>query len=155
MTSHQGQAHEPIGCGLALQLRPLFTQTGPCAPLHAGEPLRSARCFKNIIQGASGAFGNAATRVQAFVVNGGTYVYGSYPDIDALFEQQARELDGTKRAGLLDKIQELANACTIYAHIWQLAFLNGAGPRVSEMGLGLIAGRAYSAPNEDLTLAGK
>ena len=43
--------------------------------------------YKNIIQGASGAFGNAATRLQEFVVKGGAYAYGSYPDIDELFPQ--------------------------------------------------------------------
>ena len=42
---------------------------------------------------ASGAFGNAATRLEAFVVKGGAFVYGSYPDIDALYQQQAGELD--------------------------------------------------------------
>ena len=111
--------------------------------------------YKNLIQGASGAFGNAATRLEAFVVKGGIYVYGSYPDLDALFEQQAVELDGKKRQALLQKMQELVVERTIYAHIWQLAFLNGAGPRVGESGLGLIAGHAYSAPYEDVTLAGK
>ena len=109
--------------------------------------------FKNLIQGASGAFGNAATRLEAFVVKGGTYVYGSYPDIDALFESQAGELDANKREATLTKIQQLVNERSIYAHLWQLAFLNGAGPRVGESGLGLIAGHAYSAPYEDLTLA--
>jgi peptide/nickel transport system substrate-binding protein len=113
------------------------------------------KSFKNIIQGASGAFGNTATRLQAFVVKGGTYVYGSYPDLDALFEQQAAELDANKRAALLDKLQQLLNERTVYAPIWQLAFLNGAGPRVGESGLGLIAGHAYSAPYEDVTLVGK
>jgi peptide/nickel transport system substrate-binding protein len=109
--------------------------------------------FKNLIQGASGAFGNAATRLEAFVVKGGTYVYGSYPDIDALFESQAGELDANKREATLTKIQQLVYERSIYAHLWQLAFLNGAGPRVGESGLGLIAGHAYSAPYEDLTLA--
>ena len=59
--------------------------------------------FKNIIQGASGAFGNAATRLQEFVVKGGAYAYGSYPDIDELFPQQAVEMDRTKRAAILDE----------------------------------------------------
>ena len=115
----------------------------------------SEKSFKNIIQGASGAFGNTATRLQAFVVKGGTYVYGNYPDIDALFDQQAAELDLKKRAALLEKIQQVVHERTIYAHIWQLAFINAAGPRVGELGLGLIAGHAYSAPYEDVTLAGK
>ncbi|HJU30040.1 MAG TPA: ABC transporter substrate-binding protein [Hyphomicrobiaceae bacterium] len=115
----------------------------------------SEKNFKNIIQGASGAFGNAATRLETFAVTGGAYVYGSYPDIDALFKEQAAELDKKKREALLHKIQQLVHEKTIYAHIWQLAFINGAGPRVKESGLGLIEGHAYSAPYEDLALAGK
>jgi peptide/nickel transport system substrate-binding protein len=115
----------------------------------------SEKSYKNIIQGASGAFGNAATRLETFVVKGGTYVYGNYPDIDALFQQQAAELDAKKREAILHKAQQLVQERTIYAHIWQLAFINGAGPRVGESGLGLIPGHAYSAPYEDVTLAGK
>ena len=41
------------------------------------------KSLKNLIQGQSGAFGNAATRLEAFVAKGGAYAYGSYPDIDA------------------------------------------------------------------------
>ena len=52
--------------------------------------------LKNIIQGASGAFGNAATRLEAFVAKGGAYVYGTYPEIDALFEEQARSFARSK-----------------------------------------------------------
>ena len=51
--------------------------------------------FRNIIQGGSGAFGNAATRMETFVVKGGGYVYGSYPDIDELFDRQTAETDPT------------------------------------------------------------
>jgi peptide/nickel transport system substrate-binding protein len=115
----------------------------------------SEKTYKNIIQGASGAFGNTATRFEAFVMKGGAYVYGSYPEIDALFQQQAVELDVKKREAILHKMQQLVHERTIYAPIWQLAFVNGAGPRVGESGLGLIAGHAYSAPYEDVTLAGK
>ena len=115
----------------------------------------SERKLKNIVQGASGAFGNCATRAESFVVKGGAYVYGNYPDIDELFQQQATELDGKKREAILHKAQQLVHERTIYAHLWQLAFINGAGPRVGESGLGLIPGHAYSAPYEDVTLAGK
>ncbi len=111
--------------------------------------------FKNIIQGASGAFGNAATRIEAFVVSGGTYVYGSYPDIDGLFREQAAELDQKKREAILHKIQQLIHEKVMFAHLWELAFLNGVGPRVEESGLALIAGHAYSAPYEDLKLKAK
>ena len=40
---------------------------------------------RGVLRGASGAFGNAATRLASFVVTGGSYVYGGYPDIDALY----------------------------------------------------------------------
>jgi peptide/nickel transport system substrate-binding protein len=111
--------------------------------------------FKNLIQGQSAAFGNTATRLDAFVVKGGAYVYGNYPDIDELFQKQASELDHKRRESTLHKIQQLIHARTIGAPLWQMAFINGVGPRVGESGLGLIAGHAYSAPYEDVTIAGK
>jgi peptide/nickel transport system substrate-binding protein len=108
--------------------------------------------LKNIIQGASGAFGNAATRLEAFVAGGGTYVYGSYPDIDGLFQEQAGEVDSKRREATLHRIQKLVHDKSIYAPIWQLAFLNGVGPRIEHSGLGTIAGFAYSGPYEDVKL---
>jgi len=110
--------------------------------------------YKNIIQGGSGAFGNAATRLAAFVVGGGTYSYGSYPEIDKLFEQQAAELDPKRRGEMLVKIQQIVHARTVIAPIWQLAFINGIGPRVGESGFGLITDFAYTAPFEDITIKG-
>ncbi len=110
---------------------------------------------KGMIQGASGAFGNAATRLEAFVVKGGAFVYGSYPEIDELFPKQAFELDINKRRELLDKMQQLLYEKAIYAPIWQLAFISAVGPRVGESGFGRIKGFVYAAPYEDLTLKAK
>jgi peptide/nickel transport system substrate-binding protein len=136
---------QPIG--IRLQLRPLER-----AAFFKGY---AEKAFKNVIQGASGAFGNAATRIEAFVAAGGIYAYGSYPDIDGLFQEQATELDRGRREATLHKIQQLVYDKAMFAPIWQLAFLNGVGPRVEESGLGLIAGHAYSAPYEDLKLKAK
>ena len=111
--------------------------------------------LRNIIQGGSGAFGNAATRVEAFVAAGGAYVYGSYPDIDGLFAEQASELDRKKREATLHRIQQLIHDKAMVAPIWELAFVNGHGPRVAESGLTLITNHAYSAPYEDLKLKGR
>jgi peptide/nickel transport system substrate-binding protein len=108
--------------------------------------------FKNLIQGSSGAFGNAATRLEAFVAAGGAYVYGTYPDIEGLFQEQAADNDAKRREATLQRIQQLVNEKVVYAPIWQLGFINGVGPRVQESGLGLIGGHAYSAPYEDVTL---
>jgi peptide/nickel transport system substrate-binding protein len=113
------------------------------------------KSFKNLIQGQSGAFGNAATRMETFVVKGGAYVYGSYPELDELFQHQSTELDTKKRESQLHKMQQIVYEKAIYAHLWQQAFINGVGPRVGESGFGLIPGHAYSAPYEDVTLAGK
>src|SRR3984893_10658829 len=100
--------------------------------------------FKNLIQAGPGAFGNAATRLEMLVVQGGQFVYGSYPDIDALFPQQAVELDHAKREALLHKMQQMVHERAMFAPIWQLAFINGVGPRVAESGFGHIPGFPYT-----------
>jgi peptide/nickel transport system substrate-binding protein len=111
--------------------------------------------FKNVIQGGSGAFGNAATRLEILAVKGGTYAYGNYPDLDELFAQQATELDAKRREAILHKMQQIVYERTMYAPIWQLAFINGHGPRVGESGFGLIPGFAYTGPYEDMTIKAK
>ena len=115
----------------------------------------SEKKLKNIVQGASGAFGNCATRAEAFVAKGGTYAYGSYPDIDAVFAEQAAEMDLTKRTAILHRLQQLVHDKAMFAPIWQLAFISGVGPKVGQSGFGLIKGFVYTAPYEDLTLKGK
>ena len=112
----------------------------------------SDKTFRNIVQGSSGAIGNAATRLQEFVVTGGAYTYGSYPDLDALYPTQAAEVDHAKRAAILTKMQQMVHEKAIYAPIWQLAFINGVGPRVGKSSFGRIAGFPYTAPYEELTL---
>ena len=108
--------------------------------------------YDNVVQGGSGAFGNAATRLASFVIKGGAYVYGSYPDIDELFAKQAVEIDRKKREAVLHKAQQLVYERTVIAPVWQLAFINGYGPRVGESGFGRIPGFAYTGPYEDITL---
>jgi len=111
--------------------------------------------YKNLAYTASGAFGNAATRLETFVVSGGAFVYGSYPEIDSVFKDQAAEMDRKRREALLQKIQQIVYEKTMVIPIWELAFINGHGPRVQESGLGLIPGHAYSAPYEDVKLKSK
>jgi peptide/nickel transport system substrate-binding protein len=112
----------------------------------------SEKKLKGLIQGGSGAFGNAATRIEAFIAAGGTYVSGSYKDIDGLFLEQATELDGKRREATLHRIQQLIHDKAMIAPIWLNAGLSGSGPRVEEAGIGLIAGYAFSAPYEDVKL---
>ena len=127
-------------------------------------PLERAAFFKTfgdkklrgLVQGGSGAFGNAATRLEAFVAGGGTYAYGSYPDIDGLFREQGTELDRKRREATLHRIQQLVHEKAIFAPIYQIAAMTGVGPRVEESGIGLVAGYAFfSAPYENVKVKGR
>jgi peptide/nickel transport system substrate-binding protein len=100
---------------------------------------------------AVGASGNAATRVEAFIYSKGPYAYGGYPDIDALFEQQAKERDRAKREALLHRIQELTVERVMFAPIMDLRALVGVGPRVAEHTINSIPLHPY-ASFEDIRL---
>src|SRR5262249_15579185 len=80
--------------------------------------------LKNLAYSISGAFGNAPIRLETFVVAGGPFVYGSYPDIDGLFHEQAAELDRKRREATLHRIQQLVHDKAMYAPIWELGFIH-------------------------------
>jgi peptide/nickel transport system substrate-binding protein len=100
----------------------------------------------------SAAFGHAASRIEQYAVTSGRYAYGTVPEIDGLFSEQVNEATPRVRAQILTKIQQIMHARAMFIPVIQPAFLNGVGPRVDAHGLGAIAGFAYSAPYEDLTL---
>jgi peptide/nickel transport system substrate-binding protein len=108
--------------------------------------------LKNLFRQASGAPGNAATRVEVFVHSKGMFAYGRYADIDGLFEEQATMQDPKRRAATLQKIQQLMHERIMHIPLFESAFLSGVGPKVAESGLGLIPNHLYSAPYEDLAL---
>ncbi|HSF06722.1 MAG TPA: ABC transporter substrate-binding protein [Methylomirabilota bacterium] len=110
---------------------------------------------RNLMQGQDGGFGNAATRIERNMLSRGAYAFGSYPDIDDLALQQAREIDRKRREALLHQIQKIAYERAMFAPIWEFAQPQGVGPRVQEPGLGLIEYMPFSAPYEDLTLKGR
>jgi peptide/nickel transport system substrate-binding protein len=114
----------------------------------------SDRKLRGLIQGGSAAFGNAATRLEAFVVKGGTYAYGNYPELDELFQKQAVELDHDKREQVLHQMQRLVHDKVIAAPIWHLSALSGVGPRVGVSTFGQIPGYPWTSPYEDITLKG-
>jgi peptide/nickel transport system substrate-binding protein len=88
--------------------------------------------LRGVFMTAVGASGNAATRAEAFMYSKGTYAYGGYPDIDELFQQQARERDRTKREAILHQIQRLTIERAMFAPIMDLRGLQGVGPRLAE-----------------------
>jgi peptide/nickel transport system substrate-binding protein len=110
------------------------------------------KTLQGVILGASGANGNAATRLENYVVSWGDFAYGGSADLDDLFKQQARERDKTRREELLHRLQRLVQERAMFAPIFELVGLHVIGPRVEEAGLGLIALYPWSGPYEDLRL---
>jgi len=106
--------------------------------------------FKYLVRVGSGAAGNAATRIEAFVITGGIRSYGGYPDIDALFRDQAGEMDTKRREALLHRIQQLMYERAMFAPIVEQAALIGVGPRLAEVPT--ITGHPFISPYEDLRL---
>src|SRR5256712_9408991 len=84
--------------------------------------------LKNLVYSISGAFGNAAIRLETFVAAGGPYVYGSYPDIDWLLREQSGEADRKRRSAWLHRMQQLGHDKAIYAPIWEPGFVHASGP---------------------------
>jgi len=108
--------------------------------------------LKGLVVGITGAAGNAATRLEAYVSRGGIYSYGVLPEVEDLFQRQAREQNRARREALLHQIQKILHERVMHAPIYELAFIWGVGPRVEESGADLIKPYPYSAPYEDLRL---
>jgi peptide/nickel transport system substrate-binding protein len=108
--------------------------------------------IKGVIMGLGAPAGNAATRIEVYVTKGGIYSSGVVPEIEDLYQRQARELDRKKREALLGQIQQIMQDRLMYVPIYELAFLWGIGPRVEEACVDHIKGFSYSAPYEDLKL---
>src|SRR5206468_2999328 len=85
--------------------------------------------LKNLIVGITGAAGNAATRLEAYVSKEGAYTSGIIPEVEDLFQRQARELDVKRREALIHQIQQILHDRMTHVPIYELAFTWGIGPR--------------------------
>ena len=108
--------------------------------------------LRGVLVVINGTAGNAATRVAPYVTKTGAYAYGIVPEIDDLFQRQAKELDRAKREAMLHQIQRMVHDRTMFAPIYELSPLAGVGPRLEQSGVGLVPGFPYVAPFEDLKL---
>ena len=106
--------------------------------------------LKGVVLPAQGAGGNAATRIEGVATKGGLNTYGVVPEVEDLFQRQARELDRKKREAMLHQIQQILHDRVIFAPIWENGFIRASGPRAEEPGLTLIPAFPYAAPAEDL-----
>jgi len=114
-----------------------------------------AKKLKGVCVCGSGLYGNAATRMSEIVPSDGTYAYGGYPDIDALYKQQAVETDRKKREAMLHQIQQTLHERVRFGPIFEFLWPSGIGPRVEEPALMLINPYPWSAPLEEVRLKKK
>jgi peptide/nickel transport system substrate-binding protein len=130
--------------GIKLQMRPLER-----AAFFAALSSRKAR---GLCVCTSALYGNASSRMSEVIPSDGAYAYGGYPDIDALYKQQALEGDRRKREALLHRIQQLVHERVRLAPIFEYIWPSGVGPRVAEPALMLINPYPWSAPLEEVRL---
>src|SRR5512132_2277241 len=114
--------------------------------------LIASKKAKGVCVCSSSLYGNAASRMSEVIPSDGAYAYGGYPDIDALFKQQALETDKKKREVMLHQIQRLVYERVRYGPIFEYMWPSGVGPRVAEPALMLINPYPWSAPLEELRL---
>ena len=108
--------------------------------------------LKGVCMCSNALYGNAASRMSELIPSSGTYAYGSYPDIEALYKQQGVETDRKKREALLHQIQQLIHDRVRIAPIYQYIWPSGIGPRVEEPALMMINPYPWSAPLEEVRL---
>jgi len=114
-----------------------------------------AKKLRGICVCANAIYGNAASRMSEHVPSTGAYAYGGYPDIDALYKEQALVTDRRKREALLHQIQQLVHERVMFGPIWEYIWPSGVGPRVEEPALMLINPYPWSAPLEEVRLKRK
>jgi peptide/nickel transport system substrate-binding protein len=110
------------------------------------------KTLKNIILAGSGAPGNAATRLEQYAVTGGLYAYGSYPEVDGLYNAQANESNPRARRQILVKMQQIIHERVMFGPVLEYAYLVAVGPRVAVDGVNALPDDPYTAPYEDLRL---
>jgi peptide/nickel transport system substrate-binding protein len=108
--------------------------------------------LKGLVLADSAILGNAANRFEIYVLGTGLYAYGSYPDLDALFQQQATMRDHTTREALLHRIQSVMHERVMHAPLLERTALHGVGPRVGEPAVGLLPLAPFAAPYEEIRL---
>ena len=112
----------------------------------------ASKKLKGLCVCINAVYGNAASRISQVVPSDGAFAYGGYPDVDALYKQQGRELDPRKREAQLHQIQRLLHERVRFAPIMDYIWPSGVGPKVAEPALMLIDPYPWSAPLEDVRL---
>jgi hypothetical protein len=116
------------------------------------DPGLAGKALKGLVLADSPTLGNAATRIEFFVLGTGPLARGSDADVDALFHEQPGAHDPTTHKALLHRLQALLHERVRHAPLLERAVLVGVGPRVDEPAIGLMPLVSYTAPYEELRL---
>jgi peptide/nickel transport system substrate-binding protein len=111
--------------------------------------------LKGLCVCVNAVYGNAASRLSETVPSEGAYAYGSWPDVEALYKQQARETDKKKREVQLRQIQQILHERVRFAPIYDYIWPSAVGPRVEDPAFMLINPYPWSAPLEEVRLKKK
>jgi peptide/nickel transport system substrate-binding protein len=130
--------------GIRMQMRPMERAAFLAAV--------QGKKLKGVCVCSSALYGNAASRLSEVLPSDGAYAYGGYPDLDALYKQQAREMDRGKREAMLHQIQRQIHERVRMGPIFEYIWPSGIGPRVAEPALMLIDPYPWSAPLEEVRL---
>jgi ABC-type transport system substrate-binding protein len=142
----EAAANDLAAVGIRLKVRPMERA--------AVQTSWREKIVKHLSRVGSGVFGNAATRIEAFMYSKGQLSFLNDPEIDEWFVQQSKELDRHQRQALLHRIQQKVYDQAYFVPVWELSFLCASGSRVAVSGLGIIPLFAYSGPYEDVQLKG-
>jgi len=88
--------------------------------------------------GLNGSGGKRGDPSRGYVTRTGIYAYGVLPEVEDLFQRQAREIDRAKREALLHQIQRILHERVMHVPIYELSPMAGVGPRVEQAAVGLI-----------------
>jgi peptide/nickel transport system substrate-binding protein len=108
--------------------------------------------LKGLCMCLDAVYGNAASRMSETVPSNGAFAYGGYPDVDALFSEQAQETDRAKREKLLQRIQQILHERVRFGPIFEYIWPSAVGPRVADPALMSIDPYPWSAPLEEVRL---
>ncbi len=108
--------------------------------------------LKGLCMCVNAVYGNASSRLSETLASEGIYAYGAYPDIEALYRQQAREIDKKKRQALLQQVQQLIYDKVRWGAIYDYYWPSALGPRVENPALNLVDPYPWAAPLEEVKL---
>ena len=108
--------------------------------------------LKGLLLAESPTLGNAATRIEIYVLGTGPGVYGSDPDLDALFQGAGGGPRPDDTRGAAAPAAGVLHERVRHAPLLERAVLVGVGPRVEEPAIGLIPLVSFTAPYEEMRL---